>query len=537
MSSSSSSNRRSLDPLTRTALRYSLSPREYELLYEYLISRAPPRIQKRAPNPPRYAKITKSSSENGDENIAALRAALRVFVGTYVGLKGWNALMQKLASRRAGGKVQVKAPVAGFYDARYALALSSILLFQRLLHRFFRRLRRSLQEEQAEPFRKRNPLVTRLLTSPYTPAAGSALSGFFLGLAPADQLRLTLTIYTFTRTLEFSYNALDDAGYLWDKKKGGKPWWFGSWLIMPFACGQLLHAFVFDRECFPESYGRFILQRSPEYIQLRPSTYPKGGRPWPGTFDIVDALAELSKLRWPPFVSPILFPTHEQTLPSGPILAKISPITAPAHPLIKHTSCALLHPHDPSCARTYLKYWFKAFPAITKFFTLVYSAFALLAYKRLLKSPWPFLDSLSARILRAALFITGAIGTSWGSICLFANYLPRSTLPTQRWFLGGFMGGLWAFVARDTERSTFLYSLRLSLESLWKVGKRRGWWKGIKGGDVAVFVASLALLQVVYEQRPKAVQGGVVRKGLSLLRGEGWVDKVAPIKGEEEGGG
>lgn len=404
-------------------------------------------------------------------------------------------------------------------NARIALSLSSILLFHRLLHRFFKRLRAALLESSAEPWRERNPTLARLLTSKYTPAIGSSLAGICLGVSPADQLRMTLAIYAFSRSLEFGYNAMSEAGYIW---KNGKPWWFGSWLIMPFACGQLLHAFVFDRECFPESYGRFILQRSPEYIQLRPADYPPG-KPWPDTFDIVDALAEIGKLRWPAFVSPILFP-GKQTLPAS--LSKINPITAPAHPGLRHASCALLHPQDPSCPRTYLKYFYKAFPAVVKFFTLIYGGFALLAYKSLLKDPIPFLNRLAARILRISLFITGSIGTSWGSICLFNQVLPRNFLPTQRWFLGGFLGGLWAYIARHKERGNFLYSMRLSIDSLWKVGRKRGWWRGVKNGDVLVFVASLALINAVYEGRPSAVQGAMIRKGMGVMRGDGWVDRA-----------
>ncbi|KAK5128442.1 hypothetical protein LTR85_003110 [Meristemomyces frigidus] len=539
-SASGLSSKRPIDPITRTALRYTISPREYELLHQYLIPRAPPQIQKRTPNPPRYEKITTSGSESGDYNVSAVRAAFRVFVAAYVGLKGWEVVTEKLASRRGGAAVGEKARASAprYGNARVALSFSTILLFNRLLHRFLKRLRGSLLEENAEPFRRRNPRVSHLLTSNYTPAVGASLAGFCLGVSPSDQMRMSIAIYIFTRSLEFGYNALEEGGYLWrskDEGGKGKPWWFGSWLIMPFACGQLLHAFVFDRDCFPESYGRFILKQSPEYIQLKPSSYMvgEGGKPWPGTFDIVDGLAELSKLRWPPFVSPILFPSINKALPSGPALAKVTPITAPAHPGITHTSCALLHPHDPSCMRTYLKYWIAAFPSVAKFFTLIYGAFALLAYKKLLKDPMPFVNKLSKRILRMALFITGAIGTSWGSICLFSNYLPRSTLPTQRWFLGGFIGGLWAFVARHGERSNFLYSSRVSIDSLYKVGKKRGWWCGVKDGDVLVFVASLALLNVVYEARAGAVKGPVVRKGVSMLRGEGWVDKVAAACGKE----
>jgi len=170
-----------------------------------------------------------------------------------------------------------------------------ILLFHRLLHRFFTRLRASLLEESSRSFRLRNPRTAEALTSRFTPALGAALSGLFLGVCPKSQLRLSVAIYILSRALEFTYNAAEEKG-IWGKN--GRPSWFGSWMIMPVAYGQLLHAFVFDRDCFPESFGGFILKRSPEYIQMRPAGLPKDSK-WPGTFDIVDGLAEMSKLHWP----------------------------------------------------------------------------------------------------------------------------------------------------------------------------------------------------------------------------------------------
>lgn len=170
---------------------------------------------------------------------------------------------------------------------------------------------------------------------------------------------------------------------------------------------------------------------------------------------------------------------------------------------------------------------------MAKFFTVVFGLFSVLRYKEFSAAPIPALNRLAKSILRMSLFITGAIGTSWGSICFFQNFLPGKFLPTQRWFLGGFIGGLWAFLERGSGRSNFLYSARLSMDSLWKVGVKRGWWKGWKNGDVFVFIASLALIQSIYETNPKAVSGGVVRKSLSMLRGDGWVDR-AVIKSEED---
>jgi hypothetical protein len=91
---------------------------------------------------------------------------------------------------------------------------------------------------------------------PIPPAflAGS-LAGLALALHPDDTRRVTITIYFLTRTLEFCYNLLDDKGYL----PREKPWWFGSWLIFPLSSAQLLHAFVFDRDCFPQvNPGRLL---------------------------------------------------------------------------------------------------------------------------------------------------------------------------------------------------------------------------------------------------------------------------------------
>lgn len=50
-----------------------------------------------------------------------------------------------------------------------------------------------------------------------------------------------------TRAAEFAYNKAENDGWFRDK-----PWWWGSWMLMPLATGQLLHAFVFDRDCFPQ---------------------------------------------------------------------------------------------------------------------------------------------------------------------------------------------------------------------------------------------------------------------------------------------
>ncbi|MCJ1285598.1 hypothetical protein MMC26_004939 [Xylographa opegraphella] len=510
-----------MDPVLRNAIRYTISAKEYRTLHEYLLKQSPTIVRSRAPLPSKYDAAIKNKD---DYNAAAIRASLRVFLAAQLGLKLWDIVTEQLLRRSKPTRTTAKSAPFKSPNFRLSISISLILLLHRVLHRFFTRLRVNLLTKDAAPFRRRNPRISKALTARLAPAIGSSLAGFVLGVSPGDQFRISVAIYLATRAAEFAYNTLEDDG--WFKNR---PWWFGSWLLMPPVFGQLLHAFLFDRDCFPTSYGDFILKNTPNYIQKRPPGYPSQ-LAWPTNDGIVDGLAEISKLNYPAFVSPILFPSASQTLPSS--ISQISPITSSAHPSIRALTCALLHPQEPSCLRTYISFFLGAVPMFAKFFALILGLFSLPRYKMFLKDPVKEVDQLAKTVLRMTIFVSGAIGTSWGSICLFQYILPRTFLPTQRWFWGGFLGGFWGFLERKKGRSQFLYSTRTSIDSLWKVGVKRGWWKSGKNGDVWVFVASLMLLNAVYEVKPNAVTSGVVRKSLGMLRGEGWVDRARLVKNE-----
>ncbi|KAM0800268.1 hypothetical protein BDR22DRAFT_782073, partial [Usnea florida] len=508
------------DPILRNALRYTLSAEEYETFHQYLISRSPTAVKRRAPAPPKYTALVQTKDEY---NGAAIRASLRVFVVTQTSLKLWELIKGSLLSRGKPQRSKPKTSILKSPNLRLSLSLSLILLLHRLLFRFFTRLRSNLLTKDAAPFRRRNPRISKSLTSRLAPAIGASLAGFALGVYPGDQLRITIAIYVATRSVEFAYKALEEDGWF-----AGKPSWWGSWLLMPVATGQLLHAFVFDRDCFPKAYGDFILDHTPNYVQRRPASYPPN-LSWPSTNSIVDSLAEMSRLNWPPFISPILFPSAP-TLP--PSLTQLAPITSPAHPSHTFLSCATLHPSTPSCLTTFIRYILTAFPTLTKFFAAYYTLFALPKWRKFLNEPSHEFNALAKRVLRTSAFLTGAIGTSWGSICLFQIFLPRTLMPSSRWVLGGALGGLWGFIDRRGGHGHFLYSIRLSIDSLWKVGQKRGWWKGVRGGDVVVFVAGLGVINVVYERNKGAVGG--VGKGVGWLRGEELFSKAVGEELDEE---
>lgn len=94
---------KTIDPVLRNALRYTISAKEYELLHQYLLSRAPA-VKKRTPNPKRFDAIYKGPD---DYNVAAVRASLRVGVATFSGLKAWELISTRLLSRGSAKKLEI----------------------------------------------------------------------------------------------------------------------------------------------------------------------------------------------------------------------------------------------------------------------------------------------------------------------------------------------------------------------------------------------------------------------------------------------
>ena len=86
-----------VDPLTRTALRYTLNEREYRLLHRYLLSRAPA-VRKRTLPPPKYADVVIGTN---DFNAAAIRVSWKVFAASYTALKLWDIIKTKIIARGA----------------------------------------------------------------------------------------------------------------------------------------------------------------------------------------------------------------------------------------------------------------------------------------------------------------------------------------------------------------------------------------------------------------------------------------------------
>lgn len=151
--------------------------------------------------------------------------------------------------------------------------------------------------------------------------------------------------------------------------------------------------------------------------------------------------------------------------------------------------------------------------------------------------PISSVNGLSKRIISLTAVFSASLGVAWGSLCFWSNLLPRSTLPTKRFYLSGALGGL-PFLFLGNSRSTFLYFFRAAVDSAWKAGVKRGLWKGWRGGELWVFVVSWALMGAILEARPSALQGPGIRKLLAWLKGDGFsdpVDMLARKKAKKDG--
>ncbi|CAG8507842.1 5733_t:CDS:2, partial [Dentiscutata heterogama] len=216
--------------------------------------------------------------------------------------------------------------------------------------------------------------------------------------------------------------------------------------------------------------------RSTTYIQQRPSDLPES-IPWPSGREIADQIAIITSLNYPEFHSPKLHGINDSAFPDK--LKPIQPILEIAHPAHTKMLCAILHPEDTSCLANYSKFIAKEGITALKFMTLVHLAPLLfrsrVSIKKFNLMITQNLSSVVPSIFKSATFITMAIATAWALLCGFQNILPKKFMPVTRIYANGFIAGLWILVESPSRRLDIgLYSLRLSIESFWKLLVKNG---------------------------------------------------------------
>ncbi|SNX81380.1 uncharacterized protein MEPE_00085 [Melanopsichium pennsylvanicum] len=366
-------------------------------------------------------------------------------------------------------------------------------------------------------------LVSLLNSAALVPFTASLAASTVLALFPIPSLRRSMGLWLSTKAVENLYSHLrrvESRSVMW------VPDWVGASLFYAISNGQLLWTFLFEPSCFPSSYGRVILARSTSYIPPRPIGLPDSIA-WPEPRDIANTIATLStptktSAAYPGFKAPVLSSLNPSKHPSSKYTL-VNPVLdfSPAHPAHSRLLCAILHPTQPSCSKNLVNFFLTEWQASAKFVAIFTLASQLLGgYKKFVKDPETALFKFALAVIQGATVISGSIGTAWGLTCFFQHYLPKTWIPTKRYFLNGFLSSIFILAVPNTRRSQLSsYVTRQSLDATYKVAKIKNWLNPLPQADTLLIALGLATLTALYETRPTKSVESSIRKSIWFLIG------------------
>lgn len=471
------------------AVQFILSERELDLLAERL---------------PAFKKVQAKCASPKSRDVAALvRSHSRLYVKSYVLLAAISALAKYRGSE-------------GLSAGRIAGSVTAVSASYRVLYYLLGALKDRMRTADKYP----HPAFKSKLA---VPIASGLLSGTALALVPTGELRPYIALYTASKALEYLYNYFDDHGYL-----KNKPRVMGSWMLFPIAFSQLFHTFIFHPDCTPPSFSKLLFKLSDGYVPAAPSNFTADDH-WPTPEQVVSGIADISRLGYPRFVSPIMFP-HKATV--APALKQIEPVVSIAHPAITTMTGALLHPYQPSEFRTYVDLILEKFGSVSKYVFALYLIFGFVRSGG--KNALPVTTSAVANAIRTTLFVVMTGASAWSGIGVAQKFFGPRFIPLYRYRVIGFISGLWAFLDQVNGRSRYLFTARMAVRSYWKVLVKTGKVKPIPYGDVALFSLSFAVIMAILDHAPGSISPPRLRKALNWARSGKFTDAYVAVDKKQD---
>lgn len=488
-------------------IQFLVSDREYLKLYN--------RIQgnkvKNLSCLPLPETVSRSSHGKGHYPHVFVRNQSRLFIKTYAVLAGINgvaklgALIQQRRGKPAGDR--------NLPALRMALSVTSISALYRVSYTILNRLKDKYSDQDNKG--------TRILV----PALSGLIAGVGYGIYPKQAARAYIGLWVASKAAEYLYNYLEDEGYL-----EFKPRLLGSWALFPLAMSQLFYAFIFHPDCCPPTVSNILFRLSDGYIPDAPDSFVNSAD-WPSREEVVSSIAEISKKRYPNFVSPILFP-ETFTVPQG--LEKIEPVVSMAHPAITTLTGALMHPYQRSEFRTYIELILRKFGSVSKYVFAAYLAVGLLKSKNTNGGKLSAVASSFGYSIRTTIFIVMTAASLWSGVGVTQKLFGKNMLPTSRYRVIGFTAGLWAFVDQVNGRARYLYTARLAVLSYWNMLVKQGRVRPHPQGDVALFAVSFGIIMALLDYAPGSVTGPGLRSKLAWLKHGESKDPVEALPEEKE---
>lgn len=385
-------------------------------------------------------KIAYPSAQNALHNIlkdealpVTSRHTLRSFAAGYTIHTLLNVLLPILARRKSPRQALGALVSAG--GARIASALALYTFFYRGFHYWLSFLRlkvlASLPEIAPTPLtdashrsRALSRLVRLLRGNGIVPFLSSLVASPALLLLPSQSATSGVTFPRKTFALDLFTKGLHAHFQVLKRRRSSLVTWLPEWcdlaLLYAISQGQLLYAFLFEPDCFPKSYGDFILRRSSAYVQPRPNGLPESIS-WPSHRQIADHVALMStptptSAPFPAFSSASLSSLRSSGVPSSSPYSVINPILdwSPAHPSHSRLMCAMLHPNEPSCKVNYLNFWSSEWKQSAKFVALITAVFNVFKWRSWKRDPEGSLFRFAMSVAQGATVISGNIAAAWG---------------------------------------------------------------------------------------------------------------------------
>ncbi|KAL8280843.1 hypothetical protein RQP46_006847 [Phenoliferia psychrophenolica] len=404
-----------------------------------------------------------SSLPDAGDPAAVSRRALRLFAAIYLATNAYENLILGLILRRKPF-TQFLRDLRSLSAFRLAAFVASYSATYRILFHQLRTRLPSAQSSNVPPSTRTSyrpslsKLARRLRTSPYLPPfLAAVLAAPTMLIESSGQRRVTMALYVLTRAIQGAWDAAARKGVVPRAMREGR-WWFGGHLL--FAC-----VFLFS----------------------------------------VDGITTAALQRYPRYVAPVLHPDLSQVYDPTRTLPLLVPIFAETHPGHENLTCAFLHPAEISCWTVFESGVLDEVKGAAKFFGALSILGAGVRWQKFLKDPESGIYRAVLSTITSSTFLSLSIGTAWATICLFQSYLPSAFLPTKRFYMQGFIAGLWVALVdvglNGAGRATDLgvYSARLALQVCWDVWVKQGKVKNIRNGDVLYFGLSMGVLLSIFE--------------------------------------
>ncbi|KAK4054664.1 hypothetical protein OIO90_003476 [Microbotryomycetes sp. JL221] len=493
--------RRTLTPTQQRILAYVLTRKEYDRLSAKLESSLHVQL-------PSTSLSSRANSHETRYETTVSRESIRVFALVYSVAALYDVLVNLIRKRGLSSTLRSAVSASALRLASFVASYSAV--YRLSLPRLEQALPRLSPKALSSP--RLPPFVAAMLASPT------------MLLESRGQRRVTLALYALTRGLHVVVNVAQNKGLAPKEQK----WWFGGHLIFALSNAQLLHSFVYDVNAFPAQYGNFILRYSKAYLPVKPASL-SAGAPWPNPRQLVDAIEAASRDKWPAYSTPLLHGNNAyKSILSNETLRHVLPVlTEKAHPAHERLSCAILHPEERRCWRVFERFVRGEFVGASKFFGALALVGMLTRWKKLLRQPEELIYNATLSTLSSSAFLSLSLGTAWGTICAFQHYIPNKLLPTKRFYIQGFLAGLWVSLVPAARRVDLgLYSMRIALQCAWDVAVSRNRVKNIPGGELLYLSFAMGVLMSCHDLNPALLKSRLVKASLRRLGG--------PSKGERD---